>query len=987
MLPRVGTEFDEALAATSSNTLTALSALTTTAEMIAAHARGHLNVSEVEYGKVESHYPIRVCVPSSQDLPSGFQEHFTGQERVAFTVTGSALGFVPVVICNVASHELGDYDGSGESGLWMKAAGDSEFTLVDQSVNDDTDFWQVNFVPSTNSYDFIYNVEITAQTTEIVWGPNPAKKSSAWWMSQNWGLGFRLDADHKYNLANYNVATLVADVMAISEHIKWVIINLSDAAHGDAYLAPHSILCNLTMASCPYNVVETGVEYRDLFQELLDGFNGAGIKVITYMATQGPAMLKHGAAKAYDYDSATGTSQAMENWAAWVAETYGDTSDATYKKAYAEVIVQEYANRYGDQISGWWFDHASFGDIELIHHYCTLANPLVVMAFNEGTKIPLMNNNPNFEDYTFGHPNPIAKTLPSDDINLPMLESIETTNTEGEGGYFNGGSGRYSLGHMFMPLAAKWNSGDISWELRKAGEWQARAMAAGGAWTWNIETTDFDSKLADIPADTLVEIQKVVEGVPTPFPSSPFPTHDPTPAPTTANTAAVRVTLQLGVVNFGDVSEEALVAAVLASLPGITESMVKRVSIGSSSSSSGDDGDDGDRRLAVTAETKVSGGGGGVDGDVAGGHSREWQQRQRRFLAETEEATVVFRAALSEVGYGSAQAFEQSMVATLTEAQEDGSLELALESACGQCGVALNTIVATPVYQYPTIAPTPVPSPVPTISSLPTAAPTPLPTLLPTPLPTPLPTQVPSVTPVPTPSPTFREPVPGGGNSRFTATVDVTSLVNFTTSNFSVLSLGPSPHDPGAVEVRGRQPGVSEVSLSLPSGSFWEMGGQGAYSGSGGAGWVPSEVSVPCSFAVDEGTVSASSSHWFDFVLNQGCGAFRYARPFYAFDRNPNTGWDGCCSTDPTDEAAYPNQWLMVDRGSSANNERLASYSLLPDCEECPGAWELFGGHHPDYVNTLLDTVSGQVVVVVVLVVLLLVVTPLFIFFVTLLYL
>jgi len=39
---------------------------------------------------------------------------------------------------------------------------------------------------------------------------------------------------------------------------------------------------------------------KDVFQLILDAFNDAGIPVITYMATQGPAMLKHGASKTYD---------------------------------------------------------------------------------------------------------------------------------------------------------------------------------------------------------------------------------------------------------------------------------------------------------------------------------------------------------------------------------------------------------------------------------------------------------------------------------------------------------------------------------------------------------------------------------------------------------------------------------------------------------------------------------------------------------------
>lgn len=88
----------------------------------------------------------------------------------------------------------------------------------------------------------------------------------------------------KYYLAIYNMSTLVAHGRCISDSIAWIIVNLSDAAHGDAYLAPNSVLCNITAQSCPYKVVDldaadypwndpivnTGGVYRDLFQDILD---------------------------------------------------------------------------------------------------------------------------------------------------------------------------------------------------------------------------------------------------------------------------------------------------------------------------------------------------------------------------------------------------------------------------------------------------------------------------------------------------------------------------------------------------------------------------------------------------------------------------------------------------------------------------------------------------------------------------------------------
>eukprot|EP00040_Diaphanoeca_grandis_P019475 m.102857 g.102857 ORF g.102857 m.102857 type:complete len:562 (-) comp27444_c0_seq1:337-2022(-) len=345
---------------------------------------------------------------------------------------------------------------------------------------------------------------------------------SAHWMSGGFGIGMRIAADYKPTLSTYNVTTLVNHVRSISDRVRWVLINLSDAAHGDAYLAPHSILSKITPGSTPN-------DDRDLFGEILDEFNSVGIKVITYAATQGPAMLKHGECKSYDsvsHSDGTCTSQAMENWAEWVNTTYGNVTLDTLKYAYANNIIKEFADRYGSKIGGWWFDHADFGNIPLLHKIITDANPDITVAFNRGLKVPLINNNPGFEDFTSGHPNPVQRTPANNSANLGMLTSIEQANH----GLLNDGAGRLSLGHMFMPLQTVWNSGDIVWPIEQAAEWQDRAMCAHGAWTWNIATNDAMSSLAATPVEFLKSLQERIANV-SMCPPTVGPTSSPTAAP------------------------------------------------------------------------------------------------------------------------------------------------------------------------------------------------------------------------------------------------------------------------------------------------------------------------------------------------------------------------------------------------------------------------------------------------------------------------
>ena len=147
VLPRPGNEFQKALDHTGSATLRALSPLMrNVSEVVAAYARGHLTVWAA-WGKVESHYPIRVCAPRASQG--------TG-DMALFNVSGSALGFVPVVICGLGSHEV-----PAGGGLWMRGEGEGDFRLVNQAVHDSSDFWQTNFVPVTRTYDLVYNVEVS----------------------------------------------------------------------------------------------------------------------------------------------------------------------------------------------------------------------------------------------------------------------------------------------------------------------------------------------------------------------------------------------------------------------------------------------------------------------------------------------------------------------------------------------------------------------------------------------------------------------------------------------------------------------------------------------------------------------------------------------------------------------------------------------------------------------------------------------------------
>jgi len=138
-----------------SKSLEYLNTLTTTWQRVQAQAIFDILVTSDSPGaRVESHYPVRIFAPP-----------ILGDGSFGFKITGQALGFVPIVICDLDS--VGIPPGHG---LWERPLGDSVYTLMTDVV----DARQGNYVRSSGKYELVFNIETAnVEYTEYSFGPNP----------------------------------------------------------------------------------------------------------------------------------------------------------------------------------------------------------------------------------------------------------------------------------------------------------------------------------------------------------------------------------------------------------------------------------------------------------------------------------------------------------------------------------------------------------------------------------------------------------------------------------------------------------------------------------------------------------------------------------------------------------------------------------------------------------------------------------------------
>jgi len=160
--------------------------------------------------------------------------------------------------------------------------------------------------------------------------------------------------------------------------------------------------------------------------------------------------------------------------------------DARFAREWATVI-DEWSARYGDKVSGWWFDggYARVGfDEEIAGIYADAVrrgNPAAIVTFNPGVRLV---RHTRAEDYTAG------------ELDEPFSVVPSSRRVEG------------SQWHALTHLGSRWGERDTRYPTERWRAWYGKVVAGGGAVTLDLGP-NWDPKAGPIGALAEAQLEQV----------------------------------------------------------------------------------------------------------------------------------------------------------------------------------------------------------------------------------------------------------------------------------------------------------------------------------------------------------------------------------------------------------------------------------------------------------------------------------------------
>lgn len=223
-----------------------------------------------------------------------------------------------------------------------------------------------------------------------------ARSRSDWFYKAKWGVFTHYMADtvlkpEELTVENWNRVVDSYDVERLAEDLAamkagYFVITLGQ--NSGFYCSPNATYDRFV------GVSPSKLSKRDLIADLYKALQPKGIRLMVYLPSGAP-------------DRDPEAMAALE----WQRGDHG-RQEAFQRKW--EAVIREWSQRWGRNVSGWWFDGCywpdamyRFEDAPSFESFAAAAragNPDSIVAFNPGVKMPVITMTP-FEDYTAGEVN------------------------------------------------------------------------------------------------------------------------------------------------------------------------------------------------------------------------------------------------------------------------------------------------------------------------------------------------------------------------------------------------------------------------------------------------------------------------------------------------------------------------------------------------------------------------------------------------------
>jgi hypothetical protein len=380
------------------------------------------------------------------------------------------------------------------------------------------------------------------------YNPLPGLGERAGWMRGAWGALWLPEKTYNGNIEGVTIDEFVTQIEEL-ETIDYVQIGLtSPNIYSPVHMAPHDLIERFWHGETdgngdPLNLCCPRASVEDPFLSWLEALNAAGLKVEVYVNSYNLlARIPDSIPNDYPDVSARWTAWCDTNETAQAfisSQSYhtdGVHSNRPYMFCYAEFVLKEYAERYGDLISAWCFDSADnimedgCGDdpdsgtlddqrvYEAFANACHAGNPNAAIAFNNsvGTADAPFATPTLFDDYTFGHPfggaGDMVETESLYNRNFGICEYMATNNGLPFATTDTRTWNDQVVGHFFPKQSTtSWNAGaNPCLSNDQFVAWTGTGIIDGGAITWgtalwyvNLENPGYNLTLRDYALEQL----------------------------------------------------------------------------------------------------------------------------------------------------------------------------------------------------------------------------------------------------------------------------------------------------------------------------------------------------------------------------------------------------------------------------------------------------------------------------------------------------